>query len=118
MQRSNKQGNYYFGVLIGDVIKFYEGKEIELVKDLLQYIEQKTGKQFALDKEFIHEVFKLMFNDGESTRFKDITLPDGVLTGTVQMQDYWQRIREFYLHNKGHLIPEPNEIPLEAYEQI
>ncbi len=117
MQRSNKQGNYYFGVLIERVISYYQGKEIELVKDLLRYIEEKTGKEFALDKEFIHEIFKLMFNDGKSTRFKDTQTPEGLLTGTVQMQDYWQRIREFYLHDKGYLIPEPNEIPMEAYER-
>ena len=117
MKRSNAQNEYYWGVLIKHVTEYYQGNEIELVRDLINYIEKQTKSQFAPNKDFIHEIFKWIFNNNQSTKFEDITLPTGqVITGTEQMNEYWGRIREFYLHKKTLLIPLPNEIPIEAYE--
>ena len=117
MKRSNAQNEYYWGVLIKHVTEYYQGNEIQLVRDLINYIEKQTKSQFAPNKDFIHEIFKLIFNNSQSTCFKDVTLPTGqVITGTMQMNDYWERIRDFYYHEKKLLIPLPNEIPIEAYE--
>jgi hypothetical protein len=117
MKRSLDQNNYYFGVLVEEVIAFYKANQIELVRDLMKFVEKKTGATFDYNKDFIHEILKLMFNEGNSTVFKDDDKPnqDGeILTGTTKMNAYWDRIREYFLDEHKKDIPLPNEPPIEV----
>ncbi len=118
MKRTNQQGDAYFGFIIPQIGDFYRQNQILLVKDLMRYVEKKTGKEFNYDKEFLHEVSKLMFNDGESTRFEDKIINGELISGTIQMNNYWDRIREHFMDVHHFEIRLPGEAPLEDIQFI
>ncbi len=92
-KRSLQQNKYYWGVVIEKAVDFYKQNIRLLIVDLME------AMNFALTPDFIHELFKMLFNGGKST------------TGlkTDEMMNYQDKIRHHFLHKYGVDIPPPNE---------
>ena len=87
-KHSDKQRNYYFGVVVTELAKF-------------------TG--FTLKE--MHEALKAKFLI-EPTKYIS-KVPSITSISTVQMEDFMQRVRVWAADSLDTYIPEPNEAPLE-----
>lgn len=94
--RSNKQNRYYWGVIIGTATEFYLKNIRALIIDLME------AMRFEITPDFIHELFKLMFNKGQST----------IKLKTDEMMQYQDNIRHHFWHKYKIDIPPPNELPI------
>ncbi|MGL4999500.1 MAG: hypothetical protein ACRC5T_11075 [Cetobacterium sp.] len=92
-KRSLEQNKYYWGVIVDKAIEFYLGNIRALITDLM------AAMRFELTPDFIHELFKLMFNKGCST----------AKLKTDEMVIYQDNIRHHFLHKYKIDIPPPNE---------
>lgn len=90
-RRSNKQNAAQWSVLYDNALDYYEKQPGSLARDSLQAI------QFGIDKEFMHWVFKKLFNSGKST----------AKLSTIESNEYAEKIRHHFLHEYQHKIPEP-----------
>lgn len=100
-KRSIPQNSYYHGVIVRGALEYYERSPIDLIKDVTKAME------VDLTSEFVHELFKLMFNKGKSTRKND----------TEGMEEYNLKIREHFFHEYGKTIPLPDQVPIEQYNE-
>jgi len=93
-QVSDPQRKYYFGVLVASVTTWYKSNMRELIKDVLDAV------GFAVTTEFVHELFKMLFNNGKSTQIND----------TAKAEELYMKIRKHYAEKQPPLdLPEPNE---------
>lgn len=90
--RSNKQSNYYWGVVI-DLIADHTGDSPEAT--------HRTLKEMFLPRMFV--------TVGDEEREADKTT---TLLTTGQMEDYLMRVRVWAGQELGVVIPLPNEAPL------
>jgi len=103
--RSTEQNSYYWGVVIEEAFQYYQDNPMDLVKDTVAAI-----KPQFLTRQFVHEVLKIMFNEGKSTVFKD----DTESTGMSKMCAYTDKIRiELFLHQYKRDIPPANQPKME-----
>jgi hypothetical protein len=106
MKMSPAQRKYYFGVLVRDASRYYKGNIGNLIRDVLIAVEAEPSEAF------VHELFKMMFNNGRSTQILEQKIKD------VEVEDdateiYFLKIRAHHdVH--GNRMPLPNEIPDEA----
>ena len=89
-RRSLKQNNAQWGVLYDNAFKHYEDNPGNLVLDALDAV------QFGIDRDFMHWMFKRLFNKGQST----------AKLSTIQSGEYAEKIRHHFLHHHKHDIPE------------
>lgn len=101
-KRSIKQNSYYWGVVIQMTLEFYLNNIKALITDLMQ------AMRFELTPDFVHELFKLMFNKGLST----------TKLKTDGMMAYQDAIREHFFHKYKVDIPPPNEPPIDLKIQV
>lgn len=98
-QRSTVQNSYYWAGIVMPAVRFYKGNLFALIKDVL-----KAVSFTEVTKDFVHELFKMLFNKKESTR--KLTMPEMVI--------YADEIREHFWHEHQHDIPPPNTPPIEG----
>lgn len=91
-ERSLKQNNYYWSVVIGESVKFYAKNFDKLI------IDSMTALKLKVTPDFIHLMFKMLFNKGKTTTDKK----------TDTMEDYILEIRG-HMAGYGLDIPPPNE---------
>jgi len=89
-KRSNAQNRAQWGLLYKDAMSHYKEFPGDLAIDALESL------RFGVNEDFIHEMFKRMFNEGKSTRMN-----------TVESNKYAMRIREYFLHKYKKIIREP-----------
>jgi len=103
VRRSNKENRYYRGVLVKEATEHYANNIGDLIRDVL------LATKAAPTEDFVHSLFKMMFNKGRSTTIlmkgKDVEDDD-------RYQEYIFKIRDHFLHAHQVRISEPNEIPL------
>jgi hypothetical protein len=96
--RSSRMNRYYFGVVIGSLVKYFN--------------EEMTFDQ-KVDADIVHEIFKAKFLNRGTT-----TMPDGeVLQLTASTSSltnaefiaYWESIQMWAAEYIGLYIPSPNE---------
>ena len=95
-KRSNEQNAYYWGMIV----------------DIL-------SKEFGYTPEEIHEILKFKFLS-KNYDFKGQYMTGTESTATLstsEMEDYHRKIREWASRDFNIYIPEPNCVPLEAYEE-
>lgn len=90
-QRSNQQNKAQWKVIYGQALDYYKQNPGDLAIDALKSL------KFNIDAEFIHEMFKRLFNKGKST----------ANLSTIESKEYFERIREYFLHNYSFEIREP-----------
>ncbi len=97
-KRSNPQNSYYWSVVIAMALKFYTENVRAFLSDLMK------ATKFAFTREFVHELFKMLFNGGKTTtKHKTDTFSN----------EYINRIREHFYHEHEFDIPPPNELPVD-----
>jgi hypothetical protein len=92
-KRTLPQNNYYWTVIVDEALGHYGAFPAHLIHDLV------SASKADLTKEFVHELFKTMFNHGRSTTKLD----------TVGKKQYQEAIRHHFLHEYQFNIPEPKE---------
>jgi len=92
-RRTVEQNSYYWGVIVQKQLEYYESNMEDMIRDVLY------GLKFALTTEFVHELNKIIYFNGRSTREKD----------TVEFSKICDQIREHFLHDFKFLIEGPNE---------
>lgn len=90
-RRSNQQNKAQWSVLYDNALEHYKTHPGDLALDALKAV------RFGIDKEFMHWMFKQLFNNGQST----------AKLSTVQSGEYAEKIRHHFLHEYQHVIPEP-----------
>lgn len=98
-RRSGKQNNAQWGVIYGQALEFYEKHPQHLVTDMLKAF------RFGVHIDFIHHMFKPMFNHGKST----------AKLSTVESKEYFERIQEHFLHKYQYEIKEPVSPDMDIY---
>ena len=106
---SPQQRKGYFGITIEQALEHY-GNNFQSLKD-----DCTLALNAEPTKEFVHELFKMMFNNGRSTQelnrfIKDCDYEDD------SAEIYFLKIRSHFDVEHGYHIDTPNEIPLSAYE--
>ena len=96
-QRSIQQNRYLFGAVYKPILEFYKNNLGSFMLDIMEAMKAE------LTTEFIHELFKMWFNKGRST--KDLS--------TVKFNSYFNKIREHFWHKHKLDLPEPNGVPME-----
>jgi hypothetical protein len=91
--RTNPQNKYYWGYIIPTCLTFYKSNLPALMSDVLKAI------KFDVTKEFVHEIFKMMFNKGKSTTKND----------TEEMEDMATHIRAYMQQEHELILKLPNE---------
>ena len=94
--RSLQQNKYMWGVVLDKSLEFYSNNESALVLDILDFIKAD------LTPEFVHELFKMGFNNSKST----------AKLGTTGMEEYLLQVRVYMLQRHKLDIAPPNEPPL------
>lgn len=97
-ERSDKQRKYYFGCVVEKALEYYKDNPLELVRDVMDSVKADWTK------DFVHELFKMKFNHGQTTNFKT----DEYEKGTVKAENYNLKIRHHFDAKNFH-IAEPNE---------
>lgn len=90
-RRSGQQNRAQWGLLYKEALGHYTNNLDHLTMDAFEAI------KFGVNKDFIHEVFKLLFNDGKST---------AGLT-TAESSEYANKIREHFFDRYGVELSEP-----------
>lgn len=90
---SANQRKYYFKCLVNPILDFYRGNFRALVLDIMEAVGME------LSKDFIHELLKMMFNNGKST----------MGNSTAKAERRFMAIREYYARKHGLQLKEPNE---------
>lgn len=90
-RRSIKQNSAQWSVLYDNALDYYIKHPRDLGTDSLDAI------KFGVDKEFMHWIFKQLFNRGQST----------AKLSTIESSQYAEKIRHHFLHQHQHEIPEP-----------
>lgn len=103
--RTLDQNQYYWGVVVQDALKFYSTHEKEFLLDVYRALGNNEGA------DVIHAMFKILFNGGHSTRFKD----DERGEGKEKMGNYIDSIREHFYREHKFDIP-PANTPRIDYE--
>lgn len=91
-KRTLPQNDYYHGVVLTEIVKFYQGNLAALYRDFI------VLNKVAPSRDFIHEFLKQAFNNGKSTTKLD---------KQVFFDTFITPIREYYLHENKLLIDEP-----------
>lgn len=104
-KRSSAQNSYYW-VVVEAELSHYEANPTDLLKDVVECMGVK------LTKEFVHELNKRMYNNGESTT-KLLNSEKNEDGDAVAFMRFVDRIRDRHLHTHQHLIALPNEPPLQ-----
>lgn len=97
--RTLDQNSYYWGVVVQDALSFYTKNEKEFLLDVYRALGTKEGA------DVIHAMFKILFNGGHSTQFKD----DEKGRGKDKMGNYIDTIRQHFWNNHKFDIPPANE---------
>jgi len=118
--RSSKQNSAYWLLICEKSAEFYTQHNEIFLNDMLLSLGARASEEYLecinrlseivrlqITKDTAHELFKRLFNNGESTRFIDS--PDK--KATVKMIEYEVRIRKHMAEN-GCDLPEAGEIPL------
>lgn len=92
-QRSNSQNKYYWGCVVSEALDYYKANQTDLIRDILDAV------KVELTPEFIHSMFKMRFNRGQSTASND----------TSRMVEYQDAIREHFYHSYKIDIPPPGQ---------
>ncbi len=90
--RSNSQNSYYWLAISEYILPYFLLNPIKLVELVLK------GLKFAVTKEFIHEIFKMIYLQGSST----------TKSSSTSMADYMESIRHDMFHDYQLLVPEPS----------
>lgn len=90
-RRSNKQNAAQWGCLYDAALEYYERNPTDLAIDCLKAI------KFGTNKDFMHWMFKQLFNNGQST----------AKLSTIESGEYAEKMRHYFLHEYQHEIPEP-----------
>jgi hypothetical protein len=102
-KRSNKQNNYYFGVIIDcylDCVNEAEGRPLGI-----EFLNKATGEIIYIPlskqeaKQTVHEMFKTLFNESEST----------TTNSTTKQEIYHEFCRDYIKGCYGYTVPLPNE---------
>jgi len=109
MKRSLMQNKAYHGIVVKEATEHYRANIGDLVRDVLLSVKASPTE------EFVHEMFKMLFNNGQSTtklhrREKDADTEDDAF------EVYVKKIRHHHFHEHQHRISEPNEPPLNEGE--
>lgn len=95
-KRSIKQNKYQWGVVYEYAVAYYKEHVGNMIRDILEAVE------FKITKEFVHELFKVLFNYKEST----------AENSTVKEMKYLDKIRHHFWHKYQYDIPPPNTPPM------
>lgn len=90
-KRSNNQNAYYWKSLEAYVLPFFAENPVRLIELVLKAV------KFSITKEFIHELYKMIYRQGAST----------TKSNTVGMVNYMDSIRHDFFHDYGIDIPGP-----------
>lgn len=99
-QRSLNQNAWYWKWLSDYVVPYFSENPVSMV----QFILNKVVK-FNITPELVHEMFKMVYNNGISTTRND----------TKRMAEYCDSIRHDFLHDYRVHIPEPT---ISGYDDI
>ena len=102
MKRSLQQNRYYHGVVIPRALEYYREHPIDMFRDI------KEALKADLTPEFVHELFKLLFIKGGSTRKLE----------TAEMEEYHLAIRGHFARNYAWDIPTPGDDTIDHREFI
>lgn len=91
-QRSLNQNAWYFLWITDYIVPFWVENPLSLVKFMLDKV-----LKFQITTELVHELFKIVYNNGISTTKHD----------TKSMAEYCDKIRHDFLHDYQLHIPEP-----------
>ncbi len=100
-QRSNQQNKAQWGCIYDQALDYYKEHSGDLAVDALKSL------KFGVNNDFMHEMFKRLFNGGRST----------ANLSTIQSKEYFERIREYFLHSYGFAINEPVSPMLQNFNQ-
>lgn len=92
-KRSNPQNAYYWKSLTDYVLPFFANNPMRLIELVLKAV------KFSITKEFIHELYKMIYRQGAST----------TKANTIGMVNYMDNIRHDFYHDYGIDIPEPTK---------
>lgn len=95
-QRSIQQNKYQWGVVYKLAVAYYQDNVGDLIRDVLKAV------KFEISKDFVHELFKVLFNYKEST----------AANSTAKEMEYLEKIREHFWHEYHYDIPPPNTPPM------
>lgn len=99
-KRSLNQNAWYWKWLSDYVVPYFQDNPVKLV----QFILDKVIK-FKITPEMVHEMFKMVYNNGISTTRND----------TKRMAEYCDDIRHDFLHDYQVNIPEPT---IKGYDDV
>ena len=119
--RTTKQNSSYWLLICEKSAEFYTDNNAKFIADLYKSLLAHLPPEYEamierlsqivklqIDKDLVHELFKRLFNNGQSTRFDDTTEK-----GTKKMIEYETKIRA-HMASYGCDLPEANEIsPIE-----
>jgi hypothetical protein len=89
--RSNQQNNSQWGVIYQDLVDFYKDNPIAFGKDVALYAIERR-----LDETLVHEMMKVLCNDGKSTR-----------TGKNAHSEYFTNIAHHFIERHNHEVKMP-----------
>lgn len=101
--RTIEQNDYYHAVVVELAKDFYTKNEAEFYRDAYKMLTGIEGH------DVIHAMFKVLFNKGRTTQFKD----DEKGRGIDKMGSYIDSIREWFYREHKLDIPPANEPRIE-----